>query len=253
MLYNSIIFFTISEKIILLFFYKIERSWVSMVITSIERQKKNTHRKSVYIDKKYAFGLDDEDLFRLNLFIGKEITKDEIDKINQTCNFSKAKNIALKYIMYMRRTEYELNTKLNQAGFDEVIIKQVIHKLKELNYINDVDYIERYIKDAINLKKFGEKRIRLELMKKGIGKALINEKINNITIDELKVLKPLIEKRISHFIKDSKILDYKSLNKIRNYFLRRGYSLYNINKIINEVSFQEDIIKQSEKRDEFEL
>ncbi|WHH59401.1 RecX family transcriptional regulator [Petroclostridium sp. X23] len=202
-----------------------------MTITHAEAQKKNSSRMSVFIDGKYAFGIDEEDWFRLDLHVGKEVTQQDIERINETCNYSKAKKAAVKYSVYKRRTAFEMIKKLEQQGFDDFVIERVIGQLQQLGYIDDREYACRFIKDARNLKKFGEHRIYLELQRKGIDEKTIYDELNKAQLDDREVLEPLIRKKIASV----SCGDDNALIKIKNYFLRKGYSFEMINKVIHDI------------------
>ncbi|MDK2798414.1 MAG: regulatory protein [Clostridiales bacterium] len=204
-----------------------------MTITSIENKKKNSSKKSIFVDGKYVFSIDEEDLFRLNLYVGKEITKQEIENIRQICNYSKAKILAIKFIVFKKRTEYEVKTKLEKLGFDHSVIEKVLDYLKQSGYVNDAVYTKKYIKDALTLKKWGIYRIRYELQMKGIDEGTIQHELTKIEFDEKQnqILKALVEKKLSSV----RNLDERSLNKIKNYCIRKGYDLNAVNKVINEL------------------
>lgn len=202
-----------------------------MTITSVEDQKHHTNRKSVFIDGQYAFAIDEEDWFKLGLYVGKEMTREEITQINHVCNFSKAKKQALKYITFKMRTELEVRDKLEHQGFDRKVIGDVVDYLKKLEYIDDNTYAKKFIKDAIHLKKYGVYRIVLELQRRGISQDTIGRQLDNLHFDAKATLKPLLEKRLIGVRKE----DEKALNRLRNYFIRRGYHLRDINECIDEV------------------
>jgi len=202
-----------------------------MVITSIEVQKRNKNRRSVFLDNKYSFSVDEEDVIRLDLYEGKEISEQDIDDINRICNFSKAKRQALNYITYKMRTAYEVQNMLRQKGFDEPVVKDVVDNLIELDYINDCVYAKKYIKDAYHLKKMGAKRIFSELQMKGIDDSIIQAALDNFDYDEKEALMMIIDKKLQRIHCQ---VDEKELNKLRNSLLRKGYTLRDINDCINE-------------------
>ncbi|NLY44230.1 MAG: hypothetical protein GX066_09785 [Clostridiaceae bacterium] len=199
-------------------------------ISSVENQKNNPDRLLVFVDGDYKFSIEQEDWYRLNLYVGKEISVEEIDKINQVCNFTRAKKKAIQHILFKKRTEYEIKIKLINLGFDEDVVQKVICHLKELNYIDDEDYVKKYIKDAQNIRKLGPDRIYMELIKKGVDERIIREALANQDYDEEITLRPLIQKKLAA-VKDR---DERALKRIRNHFIRKGYSLDMIDELLDE-------------------
>ena len=62
----------------------------------------------------------------------------------------KLKTKMLKYIFYKRRTDKEIIEKFKDEESD--IFEEAVETLKELGYIDDSDYVSRYIHDVMILK-----------------------------------------------------------------------------------------------------
>ena len=89
--------------------------------------------------------------------------------------FDKLKTKVLKYILFKKRTENEVRQKF-KADEGE-LLNDVIDELKELDYINDRIYIEKTIKEFMNLRNLSLKEIEYKLISKGIKKDLIDSYI----------------------------------------------------------------------------
>ena len=70
--------------------------------------------------------------------------------------FDKAKTKILKYIIYKKRSENEIRKKFSKE-FDENLLEDIIEYLKEANYINDKEYIEKAINNFMVLKNLSIK------------------------------------------------------------------------------------------------
>ena len=57
--------------------------------------------------------------------------------------FDKLKTKVLKYILFKKRTEQEVRQKFREDSGE--MLEDVIEELKELNYINDENYIQRAV------------------------------------------------------------------------------------------------------------
>lgn len=89
--------------------------------------------------------------------------------------FDKLKTKVLKYVLYKKRTEAEIKQKFQEnAG---KMLDNVIEYLKENNYINDYNYIERAVNEFKNLKNMSIKEIKYKLLSKGIAKDIIDNYI----------------------------------------------------------------------------
>lgn len=129
--------------------------------------------------------------------------------------FDKLKTKVLKYIMFKKRTEQEVRQKFREDSGE--LLNDVIKELKELNYINDENYITKSINEFKNLKNMSIKEIEYKLITKGIKKETINDYI-------CKNKEELINYELSSakniFIKKQGTLQTE---EIINYLKKKGY------------------------------
>ena len=89
--------------------------------------------------------------------------------------FDLLKTKVLKYVLYKKRTEYEIRQKFSENTGN--MLENVIEYLKENNYINDEKYIERAVNEYINLKNLSINELKYKLFSKGIDKNKIEDYI----------------------------------------------------------------------------
>lgn len=111
--------------------------------------------------------------------------------------FDKLKTKVLKYILFKKRTENEVRQKFKPDEGE--LLNDVINELKDLGYIDDSKYIEKAVKEYINLRNLSIKEIEYKLISKGIKKDLIDNYIydnREILLEyEIKSAKNIIIKR----------------------------------------------------------
>ena len=126
--------------------------------------------------------------------------------------------------------------KLLKKEYSPENCEETVNCMVELGYINDEDYAERYIKDAVEFKKHGIMRIKQDLRKKGIDRDIIDNVIGNIDIDNGETLQKLIEQRC----KLLNISDPKQKNRLIGFLVRRGYrydEIYSVLREMEEIDF----------------
>ena len=202
-----------------------------MKITSIEKNKKNKGRFSVYIDEKFSFSLSEDDYLSLNLYDKSELSRDEIDHIKNTVNFRAAKNCALKYLSYKLRTEKEVRMKLQDDGFDGDSIEMAIEELNALGYINNKIYVQKFVFDRSKLKPKSKKLIKLELMGKGIQEEIIDEVFNDWNVDETSVAESLVKRKFGKYDFNDDSIKRKAYMFLKH----RGYSHDVIESVIGRI------------------
>ena len=92
--------------------------------------------------------------------------------------FDKEKTKVLKYILYKKRSEYEIRNKFSKS-IEENLLDDIIEYLKEAKYIDDGQYIEKTINNFMILKNLSIKEIQYKLISKGLNKNLIEDYIYN--------------------------------------------------------------------------
>ena len=138
----------------------------------------------------------------------------DIEKLKK---MDKQKTKVFKYITYKKRTEQEVRNKF-KGQIEEEMLEEIIDYLKEANYLNDYDFIERQVNEYMNLKTLSIKEIRYKLMTKGLDRKLIEEYIDK-NYDSLNEY----EKKCIEKIKQKK----KELTEeeIKQYLYRKGYKV----------------------------
>ena len=85
-----------------------------------------------------------------------------IENLESNLNFERLKEFdaqktkVFKYIMYKKRTENEIRNKF-KLTIEENLLDDIIDYLKETGYINDYNYIERFVNECIALKNLAKK------------------------------------------------------------------------------------------------
>lgn len=141
--------------------------------------------------------------------------------------FDKLKTKVLKYIMFKKRTEQEVRQKFREESIE--LLNDVIEELKELNYINDENYIKRAINEFKNLKNMSIKEIEYKLMTKGIKKDIIN---NYIYKNKEELLNYELNSAKNIFIKKQNLMEAE---EIINYLKKKGYLEETIKIAIEEI------------------
>lgn len=141
--------------------------------------------------------------------------------------FDKEKTRILKYILYKKRTEQEIRRKFSKE-IEENLLEDIIDYLKEAKYINDNDYIEKTINNFMILKNLSIKEIQYKLLSKGLSK----NQVEDYFCENREELEEYETKSASNIIyKKSASMETE---EIKQYLLKKGYKLENINRAIEQ-------------------
>jgi SOS response regulatory protein OraA/RecX len=141
--------------------------------------------------------------------------------------FDKQKTKVLKYILYKKRTEQEIRKKFSNS-IDEDMLEDIIDYLKEAKYINDKEFIEKTINNFMILKNLSIKEIQYKLIAKGLSKSDIEDYMAE-NREELEQYE--IQSAENILYKKSTSMEQE---EIKQYLLKKGYKLENINKAIEK-------------------
>jgi regulatory protein len=203
-------------------------------ITRIEKQKKNSSRYSIYIDGKFAFGLDAELLAKYNLISGQFISAKEALDFHGEDERRKGKIAALRILSRRDHSEKELQNKLIRKGYSEGTVQWVLSDLREKQFLNDQTFAEHFAKNRLIEHPSGRRQIAYELKKKGIPDSLIEKTIEKTysKCDETDLARQLVLKKAKS-LENQPVL--KKKKKIGDFLIRRGFEWETVKEILDEV------------------
>lgn len=191
-----------------------------MEITSVEKNKKNRDRLSVYIDGRFSFTISEEDYITLNLYEKTDIDEETIRYIKDTLNFREAKSKAVRYLSLKLRTEKEVREKLLNEGYDPECATRVIEELKAIGYINNKLYAQKYLFDRSKLKPLSKRMMKIELLSRGIDEETVDEVLADWKVEDSIVAEGLLKKKFGKY----DMSDEKTQRKAYMFLVHRGFS-----------------------------
>ncbi|MBU4350244.1 recombination regulator RecX [bacterium] len=204
-------------------------------ITSINYDKKDISQVVIYVDNKAKYKLNENTIKSLDIYVGKELSDQEIEKIISEDKTIRGKEYLLRLLSRRIYSRYEISGKLKNKGYPEKNIAELIIWLEDNNYINDELFAEMWAQFRLQNKPIGRYKLNQELRTKGIKQDIIQKVIDKTykEMDELSLAHNLIkEKIVASEIKNIRI-DPK---KIYNFLLRRGFSTEISRNICNELN-----------------
>lgn len=144
-----------------------------------------------------------------------------IENFESSLNFEKMKEFdeqktkVFKYITYKKRTEQEVRNKF-KGQIEEQMLDDIIDYLKEAKYLDDYEFIEKQVREYMNLKTMSITEIKYKLTTKGLDRKLI-EKYIDANYEELREY----EQRCIEKIKNKKA--GMEEQEIQQYLYRKGY------------------------------
>jgi len=136
-----------------------------------------------------------------------------------------------KYCALRERSVKEVRKKLYELDVLEDKAQLIIEKLKEEGFLNEKRYVSAFARGKFRNKKWGKKKIEMELKNQGISKELLEKGLKEIeNADYLQVLDTLLLKKWRMIKAKSSNDTYSdndlftpSMQKLINYALQKGF------------------------------
>src|SRR5699024_11810536 len=84
----------------------------------------------------------------------------------------------LYYLNFRMRSEREMRTFLQKKEIAPAVIDEVIKKLKEEKFLDDLQYAQAFVRDRANRSSKGPNVVRKELQQRGIHEATITKALH---------------------------------------------------------------------------
>lgn len=186
-----------------------------MMITRLETVGKKQVR--IFFDEERYCLLYLNELRKLGWKEKQEIFQKEFQELNDML-VHRAKLKAMALLKYKDRTRKELKERLLLLEFPEFIVEKAVSYVESYGYINDEEYVRRYMEyRAVSKSRL---QIRQELMKKGIPPELTEKLWDEYEYQEEDILEEQIQKRI----RQKGPITSDNFQKNYAFFARKGYS-----------------------------
>jgi regulatory protein len=151
----------------------------------------------------------------------------------KTYTVNEAKKKLEHYCAYQERCHKEVAQKLKDMFMIPEAIDVIIVHLLQHNFLNEERFAKTFVSGKFKIKRWGRRRLTLELKRKDISKVNINQALSEINEAEyIEVFNDLAEKRLP-FIKE--INKFKKKKKLADYLLYRGWESFLVYKKVNEL------------------
>ena len=202
-------------------------------ISAIEAQERRGNRRSVFINGKFALGVDESVVADLGLRLGQQISEEELQRIVRAELVAKAKEKALRLLDYRARSRTEIAQRLSGAGFAEDVVQETLENLENLGLIDDAQFSKAWVSHRLAGKGMGKTRIKWELRQKGIPNELAEEALSAIDAETERESALEIARRRQR--KDANVDERTRRRRLTSFLRRQGYDWGIIGAVLNEL------------------
>lgn len=202
----------------------------------IELSKKNEN------DVRIIFDTGEQLILSYEIFLKKGLRREmEIDEdlYNLLIDENRKYFVKLKasYLLSRRiHSVQELKLKLRKNKYDLNHIEEVILNFIQLGYLDDSKFASVFIDEKRRLKKWGNNKIKAELIKRGVKQAIIRELLeaDSSGEEDLGNAIQLAEKKLRSLVLREK--DTRKLSqKLMNYLYSKGFEYDLIKQVVEKL------------------
>ena len=186
-----------------------------MIITKLD--KVGTKQVRLFFDEEKYCLLYYNEVRRLGFHEKDEVGQQEFEELNKLL-LHRAKLKAMSLLKYQDRTRKELKDRLMRAEFPEFITEGAIAYVESFGYINDEEYVRRYMEYKAGTKS--RIQIKMDLRKKGIGTEILERIFDEYEYEEDDVLEEQVQKRI----RQKGSVTKENFQKYYGYFARKWFN-----------------------------
>lgn len=187
-------------------------------ITGILPQTKDKSRCNIYLDGRFCCGLTLETVIKNRLKVGCIVSEERLAEMQLDSEKNTAFDKALTHLSATRKTEKQIRTYLSGKGYLPAVVDYVLEKLRSYNFVNDEEYAEVYVEQAV--KRKGGRMIRAELRGKGVTDEAIDVALSTVDEEtEIATATGILQKYMR-----GKTVDKESLQKAYRYLMSKGFS-----------------------------
>jgi len=135
--------------------------------------RKRRGKARVFVDGEFWAELDAGVAIERGLREGAAFSREELDRARVAGERPVAMGRALNLLGYRARSEAEIRERLGRYGYAGETIEAVVVRLEELGYLDDAKFAR--LKAREKARRYGPRRVSVELRKSGVGEELGRE------------------------------------------------------------------------------
>ena len=144
-----------------------------MELTAAEPRRKGLVQ--LYLDGQPGPKIDEEVFVLSRLKAGAELTQEELEDLVERSDARRAREKALYLLEHRSHSKRELTEKIARTAASRQAAQAAADHLEEIGLIDDRAYAESYARELVVRKRYGLRRVRQELARKGISRELVEE------------------------------------------------------------------------------
>lgn len=195
-----------------------------MRITSLEPQAHDPDRYNLFLDGRFAFGLDAALVLRESLALGQDLAPERVEQLRASEDERRILDAALRFLAPRPRSRAEVRHRLMRPNAKHPVpapaaVEHVLDRLEALNYLDDRAFADFWVENRERFSPRSARALDQELRQHGVAREMASE-ISEPDRDEERALAAGRQR-----LRSLSALDYETFqSRLSGFLLRRGFS-----------------------------
>ncbi len=195
-----------------------------MEITAIV--KRRAHLMQINFLEGESALLDSKTVSESGLYVGQQLTSDELESLKILSDYTRALSRAVWYIERGSLSKKALREKLARAGFMPAVCEKCAERLAELDLINDEALAER-LAEQLTAANISHRAALSRMVAKGIPRDIAAAALENTECDTEVQIRAVIDKKYKN-----KLNEPEQVRKVFAALLRLGFSYGDVRSVL---------------------
>ena len=197
--------------------------------------KKGKNDVTIQLDDDKYLILKLEVFLKSGLKKGDEISEDCFSFLIEQNKLFYIKQKAFRLLGRRQHSSSELRRKLWNKDYEQKLIDEVIEDLSKNGYIDDTEFIRVFVAEKSKTKNWSRKRIKSELIKRGLDSKLIDKILSEqYSESDFDNASTVAKKKVEVLTKRN--LEKKELRtKLSTYLFSKGFDYEVIKDVVNQI------------------
>ena len=197
--------------------------------------KKGKNDVTIQLDDDKYLILKLEVFLKSGLKKGDEISEDRFSFLIEQNKLFYIKQKAFRLLGRRQHSSSELRRKLWNKDYEQKLIDEVIEDLSKNGYIDDTEFIRVFMAEKSKTKNWSRKRIKSELIKRGLDSKLIDKILSEqYSESDYDNASTVAKKKVEVLTKRN--LEKKELRtKLSTYLFSKGFDYEVIKDVVNQI------------------
>jgi regulatory protein len=167
-----------------------------------------------------------------SLTVGVELSNEDVERLDRLDQYLRAHDKAMRLLAIRARTRREIEDALRGLGVADAVRAGVVTELEEAGLIDDARFARDFVSVRKEQRRTGPHRLRADLRKLGVGRAVVDRALVGFDADEQETLaRALVERSLRGGPPDERVV-----RRVVAMLTRKGYDYAVVNRIAYDLA-----------------